>query len=206
MEFGIQLVGNTPQDILDMAALAEKVGIKNAFVPDHFAMESPGGAGLSPDQPVWEAIAILGAMAERTSTLEVGALVLCNLFRHPALTAQAVATIDRISGGRAILGLGSGWTKAEFDMTGVGFPTSNRVCASSMNPSASFARSGPRIARISRASSISFATPSFRLAPNVSPAPRFFWVAAARDCCASPRAMPIWSILLSRPVRPGPSC
>ncbi len=122
MEFGIQLVGNTPQDILDMAALAEKVGIKNAFVPDHFAMESPGGAGLSPDQPVWEAIAILGAMAERTSTLEVGALVLCNLFRHPALTAQAVATIDRISGGRAILGLGSGWTKAEFDMTGVGFP------------------------------------------------------------------------------------
>ena len=122
MEFGIQLVGKTPLEILDMAALAEKVGIRNAFIPDHFAMEPPGGNGLSPDQPVWEAIAMMGAMAERTSTLEIGALVLCNLFRHPALTAQAMATVDQISGGRAILGLGSGWTKAEFDMTGVPFP------------------------------------------------------------------------------------
>ena len=122
MEFGIQLVGNTPQDILDMAALAEKVGIRNAFVPDHFAMELPGGTGLSPDQPVWEAVAVMGAMAERTSSIEIGALVLCNLFRHPALTAQAMATVDQISQGRAILGLGSGWTKAEFDMTGVPFP------------------------------------------------------------------------------------
>ncbi len=63
MEFGIQLVGKTPLEILDMAALAEKVGIRNAFIPDHFAMEPPGGNGLSPDQPVWEAVAILGAMA-----------------------------------------------------------------------------------------------------------------------------------------------
>ena len=122
MEFGIQLVGNTPQEILDMAELAEQVGLQNAWVPGHFASEPVGGGGLSTDQPIWEAVAMLGAMAERTSTIEIGALVLCNLFRHPALTAQAMATVDKISGGRAILGLGSGWTKAEFEMTGVPFP------------------------------------------------------------------------------------
>ena len=48
--------------------------------------------------------------------------MLCNLFRHPALTAQATATIDQITAGRAILGLGAGWTKNEFEMTGMDFP------------------------------------------------------------------------------------
>jgi alkanesulfonate monooxygenase SsuD/methylene tetrahydromethanopterin reductase-like flavin-dependent oxidoreductase (luciferase family) len=48
--------------------------------------------------------------------------VLCNLFRHPATTAQAIVTLDHLSGGRAQLGIGSGWTKAEFEMMGVPFP------------------------------------------------------------------------------------
>ncbi|MFP6665545.1 MAG: LLM class flavin-dependent oxidoreductase [Deltaproteobacteria bacterium] len=121
MEFGIQLNGST-QEIITMAQKAEAIGIKNAFVPDHFAMEPPGAGALDPNTPAWEAIAILGAMAQATEKIEIGGLVLCNLFRHPASTAQAMATLDQISGGRAILGLGAGWTKAEFDMTGVPFP------------------------------------------------------------------------------------
>jgi probable F420-dependent oxidoreductase len=121
MEFGIQLNGST-QEIITMAQKAEALGIKNAFVPDHFAMEPAGAGALDPNAPAWEALAILGAMAQATETIEIGGLVLCNLFRHPASTAQAMATLDQISGGRAILGLGAGWTKAEFDMTGVPFP------------------------------------------------------------------------------------
>jgi probable F420-dependent oxidoreductase len=121
MEFGIQLNGS-PQEIITMVRKAETLGIKNAFVPDHFAMEPPGSGALDPTAPSWEAIAILGAMAQATEKIQIGGLVLCNLFRHPATTAQAIATLDHISGGRAMLGLGSGWTKAEFDMTGVAFP------------------------------------------------------------------------------------
>src|SRR5207253_513337 len=51
-----------------------------------------------------------------------GALVHCNLFRHPGTTAQAITTLDHISGGRALLGLGAGWTRAEFEMMGAAFP------------------------------------------------------------------------------------
>ena len=72
--------------------------------------------------PAWEATTILGAIAAVTTRVRVGALVLCNLFRHPATTAQATTTLDHLSGGRAILGLGSGWTRAEFEMMGVPFP------------------------------------------------------------------------------------
>jgi alkanesulfonate monooxygenase SsuD/methylene tetrahydromethanopterin reductase-like flavin-dependent oxidoreductase (luciferase family) len=49
-------------------------------------------------------------------------MVLCNLFRHPAITAQSLATLDHLSGGRALAGLGSGWTETEFRMTGIPFP------------------------------------------------------------------------------------
>lgn len=121
MDFGIQLNG-TPAHILEMARKAEGLGFADAFVPDHFAMEPPGAGALDPNMPAWEAVSMLGAIAAATERIRVGGLVLCNLFRHPATTAQATATIDQISGGRAILGLGSGWTKAEFDMTGVAFP------------------------------------------------------------------------------------
>ncbi|HJQ84848.1 MAG TPA: LLM class flavin-dependent oxidoreductase, partial [Candidatus Binatia bacterium] len=51
-----------------------------------------------------------------------GHMVLCNLFRHPAITAQSLATLDHVSGGRAVAGLGSGWTETEFRMTGIAFP------------------------------------------------------------------------------------
>jgi alkanesulfonate monooxygenase SsuD/methylene tetrahydromethanopterin reductase-like flavin-dependent oxidoreductase (luciferase family) len=48
--------------------------------------------------------------------------VLCNLFRHPAVTAQALMSLDHLSGGRLAAGLGAGWTETEFRMTGIGFP------------------------------------------------------------------------------------
>ena len=65
---------------------------------------------------------MLGALAAATTRARIGALVLCNLFRHPGTTAQVTSTLDHISGGRAMLGLGSGWTRAEFEMMGAPFP------------------------------------------------------------------------------------
>jgi probable F420-dependent oxidoreductase len=122
MEFGLQLAGFSATEIVTMARKAEDWGYTAVYVPDHLAHERRDGGGLDDQAAVWEATTVLGAIAGATSRVRVGALVLCNLFRHPATTAQVTTTLDHLSGGRAVLGLGSGWTRAEFDMTGIPFP------------------------------------------------------------------------------------
>jgi probable F420-dependent oxidoreductase len=122
MDFGLQLAALPAKDLLHSARSAEEWGYASLYVPDHWAYERQGGAGLDADATAWEATTILGALAAVTSRARLGALVLCNLFRHPATTAQAIVTLDHLSGGRAQLGIGSGWTKAEFDMMGMAFP------------------------------------------------------------------------------------
>lgn len=122
MDFGLQLAALPATDLLDTARKAESWGYTALYVPDHWAYERQGGGGLDDGLGAWEATTILGAIAAVTSRVRLGALVLCNLFRHPATTAQAITTLDHVSGGRAVLGLGSGWTRAEFEMMGMGFP------------------------------------------------------------------------------------
>ena len=122
MDFGLQLAALPAKDLLETARRAESWGYAALYVPDHWAYERHGGGGLDDSATAWEATAILGAIAGATSKARIGALVLCNLFRHPATTAQAITTLDHVSGGRALLGLGSGWTKAEFEMMGMAFP------------------------------------------------------------------------------------
>jgi probable F420-dependent oxidoreductase len=122
MDFGLQLAGMPTRVLIDAARRAEDLGFGAVYVPDHFANEPPGTGRLDDQMPMWEALSILGAIAASTSRVRLGGHVLCNLFRHPALTAQAIATLDHVSGGRAVLGIGAGWTKNEFDMTGIAFP------------------------------------------------------------------------------------
>jgi probable F420-dependent oxidoreductase len=122
MKFGLQLAGLPAHEIIAMAKKAEAWGFSDVFVPDHWAYERQLGGGLDDAANAWEATTILGAIAAATTRVRVGALVLCNLFRHPATTAQSTTTLDHLSGGRAILGIGSGWTKAEFEMNGADFP------------------------------------------------------------------------------------
>ena len=107
--------------IRELAALADDGGFHYLTVPDHFVLEEPG-SGLDVTKPSFEAIAVLGALAASTRRAKIGGMVLCNMFRHPALTAQAVSTLDHLSGGRAFLGIGAGWTRAEFDMMGIDYP------------------------------------------------------------------------------------
>ncbi len=118
----MQLAALPAKELLDSARKAEEWGYASLYVPDHWAYEGQGGGGLDDGANAWEATAMLGAVAVATSRARIGALVLCNLFRHPATTAQATVTLDHVSGGRAQLGIGSGWTKAEFEMMGMPFP------------------------------------------------------------------------------------
>ena len=122
MDFGLQLATGPVKELLESARRAEAAGYAALYVPDHWAHERQGGGGLDDTGTAWEATTILGALAAVTTRARLGALVLCNLFRHPGTTAQAVGTLDHLSGGRAVLGIGSGWTKAEFEMMGVDFP------------------------------------------------------------------------------------
>lgn len=121
MDFGLQIGGMPVTLARDLARLAEETGFAYVTVPDHFVLEEPG-SGIDPNTPSLEAIAVLGALAAVTQRVRIGGMVLCNMFRHPALTAQAISTLDHLSNGRAILGLGAGWTRAEFEMMGLPYP------------------------------------------------------------------------------------
>ena len=101
------------------AAAAEAAGFDAISVPDHVHQNRVGG-GLG--SPMFEAYTLLGALAAHTSSVRLLALVSPVTMRSPALLAKAVTTLDVLSGGRAVLGLGAGWDAAEAAAYGIGFP------------------------------------------------------------------------------------
>src|SRR5207302_3555747 len=70
---------------------------------------------------VWESFTLLSALAEATSRVTIGPFVACTSFRNPAHLAKIADTLDDVSGGRVILGLGAGWNKPEYDAFGYPF-------------------------------------------------------------------------------------
>jgi probable F420-dependent oxidoreductase len=121
MEYGLQIANLDWQQLRDRAQAAEELGYSVITVPDHIVMEGPERS-FDPHHLSWDAMLMVGVIAEATKTAQVGHLVLCNLFRHPIITAQSLTSLDRLSGGRLIAGLGTGWTEREFQMTGLPFP------------------------------------------------------------------------------------
>jgi alkanesulfonate monooxygenase SsuD/methylene tetrahydromethanopterin reductase-like flavin-dependent oxidoreductase (luciferase family) len=104
-----------------MALDAESAGLDSVWVFDHLLMVSNDG----PPTATWEAWSLLSGLAAATQTVKLGTVVLCNSFRHPGLVARMAHTVQEISGGRLILGLGTGWHKPEYDA--FGFPFDHRV-------------------------------------------------------------------------------
>jgi alkanesulfonate monooxygenase SsuD/methylene tetrahydromethanopterin reductase-like flavin-dependent oxidoreductase (luciferase family) len=91
-------------EIRDLAVRAERIGFDTVWTADELLWRSNGGAA----QGWWECVAMTGAVAAATSRVTVGTWVLSALHRNPAITAKAVETLDEVSGGRFVLGLGSG--------------------------------------------------------------------------------------------------
>ncbi|RPJ37810.1 MAG: LLM class flavin-dependent oxidoreductase, partial [Chloroflexi bacterium] len=106
--------------IRKIARWGEKAGFDSLWLYDHLLYRHE-------DQTtgIWEGWTLLSALADATKTIELGTLVACNLFRNPAILAKMAATLDEVSGGRLILGLGAGWNQPEFDAFGI--PNDHRV-------------------------------------------------------------------------------
>ena len=105
--FGLQ-TSNAPdaQAWRDKARKAEDLGYAALYIPDHFT-----------DQ--WGPLVALTVAAEATSTLQLGALVFDNDYRHPVVLAKEFATLDLVSGGRTIFGLGAGWMRTDYEQSGI---------------------------------------------------------------------------------------
>ncbi|BBZ67380.1 LLM class F420-dependent oxidoreductase [Mycolicibacterium insubricum] len=99
---------------------AEAAGYEAVFVMDHFYQAANIGAV---EDPMPEAYTTLGALAAATDTVQLGALVTGVTYRNPALVAKEITTLDVISAGRAILGMGAGWYELEHRQLGFDFGT-----------------------------------------------------------------------------------
>jgi probable F420-dependent oxidoreductase len=108
-------------DVRAVAEAAEQGGLDSVWIADHFLYRDPEGQIYG----MHESWTLLTAVAAVTSRLELGNMVLCASFRDPGLTAKMAATLDEVSGGRLILGVGAGWHDPEYEAFGL--PTDHRV-------------------------------------------------------------------------------
>ena len=143
-----------------MAIRAEACGFDSVWYGDHLLYRQPGAPARGP----WEAWTILAGLAAVTSRVRIGPLVACTSFHNPAMLAKKAATVDEISGGRLVLGLGAGWNETEY--AAFGFPYDRRVSR--------FEEAFTIIRRLLREGAVDFAG-------------QFY---TARDCELAPRPRP----------------
>src|SRR3954447_6381126 len=105
----------------DLARRVEATGFDSVWVGDHLLYDLKGGTTRGPYE-AWTTLAAIAAVTER---VEIGPLVASTSFHAPAMLAKQAATVDAISGGRLIVGLGAGWNEREY--TAFGFPYDHRV-------------------------------------------------------------------------------
>jgi alkanesulfonate monooxygenase SsuD/methylene tetrahydromethanopterin reductase-like flavin-dependent oxidoreductase (luciferase family) len=108
-------------ELLDMIRAIEDLGFDSIWLGEHLLYRWPDRPARGP----WEAWTLLAAIAAVTTRVEFGPFVACTNFHNPALLAKQASTIDEISGGRFILGLGAGWNETEF--AAYGFAYDHRV-------------------------------------------------------------------------------
>jgi F420-dependent oxidoreductase-like protein len=120
MRFSVWTSTNQPWDeVLATARHAEATGWDGVWVADHFM----GNAGAGPvDVPTLEAGSVVAALAAAVPRVRIGTLVYGNTYRHPAVLANMAATVDQVSGGRFVLGVGAGWQVNEHEQYGIDLP------------------------------------------------------------------------------------
>lgn len=123
-------------DVVDIAERAELLGFDSVWVHDHIFMPAridsrypyndSGVAGFAYRQDIYDPLAMMAAVAVRTQRVQIGTSVLIVPYRDPLHQAQMIATLDQLSHGRILLGIGVGWMEEEFDALGLGGDTFKR--------------------------------------------------------------------------------
>lgn len=135
MRFGFHAINlgplATPDSVRQVLAACERHQIDSIWTGDHiinanridstYPYSPTGKFPLPPKEPILEPLAFMGYAAGQTSTVQIGVSVLIVPYRNPVVTARALGTLDYLSSGRIIVGVGSGWMKEEFDALGVPF-------------------------------------------------------------------------------------
>ena len=133
MKVGVLLFGIPYDRIAVMARRAEQLGVDSLWVPEHLVLpvrfrsrypySADGTPPVPPDMPFLDPLITLTQIAAATSTVRIGTNIYLLALRHPLETARRVMTLDLLSGGRVILGVGTGWLAEEFEASGVDFAT-----------------------------------------------------------------------------------
>jgi len=118
IEFGVKTGqgGYSYEDLLKVWTAADNLGYESAWLYDHFY------ALGDKNQPCLEAWTTLAALATATKRMKIGTMVTCANYRQPSLLAKMAATVDVLSGGRMVLGIGAGWYEEEYRAYGYEFP------------------------------------------------------------------------------------
>ena len=128
MKFGVALGALNPHFFLDATLEAEKLGYESVWLPEHLVFPTEMGGSpfpgddhppVPPSTPVFDAFAYLSYLAGRTSEIRLGTNIYLLGLRHPFVAARAVQTFDIVSGGRAEIGIGAGWLRAEWTAAGL---------------------------------------------------------------------------------------
>ncbi len=138
MKIGFSLGGVHPRSYLAIARRADELGYESIWVPEHLVFPAtirsphpyagPGAPPFNPDTPAFDPFVLLGHLAAVTSRVQLCTGVYILPLRNPFVTARAAVTVDMLSGGRLILGVGIGWLKEEFEIVGESW--SNRAARS----------------------------------------------------------------------------
>lgn len=116
MEFAVQLRGSF-ETVLEAARWTEDRGLSAFAVPDHYLQR-----GDQPNKAAYDHLVHLAALTRETSSIDLVSLVSPVTFRHPAVLYKMAVTIDEISSGRFVLGIGTGWLDEEFEVYGLPYP------------------------------------------------------------------------------------
>ena len=110
------------ETIVDYAEIARATGFDSVWLSDHLFLDLAKYGGRADREACYEPVVTLAALARRVPDVRLGALVLCEALRPASVLAKALATLDRVSGGRVDIGLGAGWYEPEYDAIGMAMP------------------------------------------------------------------------------------